>query len=142
MVASELAVEHLFTVTAFTATPPTMVSDGPSGTRGILEATGGSFEGPRLRGRVVPPGGDWFTVRRTGSLRIDARLLLKTEDDHPIFMAYSGIARPIEGGMVIHTAPMFEVGEGPYAWLNDVQAIGLGRLVDGGVEYAVYGLTS
>lgn len=32
----------------------------PHGTRRIIYVTGGSFEGPRLKGEVLPGGGDWL----------------------------------------------------------------------------------
>jgi len=36
---------------------------GPHGTRVIFPITGGSFEGDRLRGKVLPGGADW-TIER------------------------------------------------------------------------------
>ncbi len=35
---------------------------------------------------------------------------------------------------------MFETGDERYAWLNDIQAVGVGKTVPGGVEYDVYQL--
>jgi hypothetical protein len=32
------------------------------------------------------------------------------------------------------------VPDGAYAWLNDVQAVGIGRTAGGGAEYKVYAL--
>ena len=32
----------------------------PLGRRRIVRVTGGTFEGPRLRGTVLPGGGDWL----------------------------------------------------------------------------------
>ena len=40
--------------------------------------TGGSFDGPRLRGRVLPGGGDWWTGRGL-VVRLDARYLIEAE---------------------------------------------------------------
>lgn len=140
MTRSEVAVEHLLTFTATTTGRPLVVAGGPQGTRGILEVTGGSFEGPRLRGTISPPGGDWFTVRANGVLKLDVRLVLITEDDANILLTYSGIAVPTDRGMDIRIAPLFEAPEGPYAWLNDLQCVGFGHLVEGGVTYEVYEL--
>src|SRR5258708_34873490 len=39
----------------------------PSGRRRIVQVTGGTFDGPRLRGRVLPGGGDWLLERPHGS---------------------------------------------------------------------------
>lgn len=35
---------------------------------------------------------------------------------------------------------MFETGDERYAWLNDIQAVGVGKTVPGGGEYDVYQL--
>jgi hypothetical protein len=132
-----LPVEHLFTLRVATA-PPVLVVGGPQGTRAIVDAGGGgTFEGPRLRGVAKGPGGDWVTARADGSAKLDVRLLLETDDGHAVLMTYQGILAPGGG---IRTAPLFEAGDGPYAWLNQVQAVGVGEVVDGGVTYEVYAL--
>src|SRR5947209_18774324 len=78
--ASSLPVEHLFTITANT-TAPTVIPNGPQGGRVIVGVTGGTFEGPRLKGTVADsPGGDWLTARTDGSFRLDVRVILKTHD--------------------------------------------------------------
>src|SRR5262245_561912 len=41
------------------AAPPQKLGAVAHGTRIIVPVTGGDFEGPRLRGRVLPGGGDW-----------------------------------------------------------------------------------
>lgn len=38
------------------------VGVGPYGTRLISTAAGGTFEGARLNGKVLPNGGDWILV--------------------------------------------------------------------------------
>ena len=140
MAMTEVPVEHVLTFTALTG-KAAMVPGAPQGTRGILGVTGGTFEGPRIRGSVVAPGGDWFTVRANGSLKLDVRLLLVAEDEANILLTYSGVASPREdGGMDIRIAPLFEAPEGPHAWLNDRQCVGFGELVEGGVRYEVYAL--
>lgn len=140
MTLSQVDVEHVLTLTAYTG-KPAVVAGAPQGTRGILGVTGGTFEGPRLKGAIVPPGGDWFTVRASGVLKLDVRLLLVAEDEANILLTYSGVAVPKEGGgMGIRIAPLFEAPEGPHAWLNDIQAIGFGELVEGGVKYDIYAL--
>src|ERR1700730_9600262 len=52
------------------------------GARRYYSAIGGSFEGPRLRGEVLPDGGDWLLTRPDGVLQQDARITLKTDDGH------------------------------------------------------------
>lgn len=139
MTKTQVDVDHVLTFTAYTGSPA-IIAGAPQGTRGILGVTGGTFEGPRLRGTVMPPGGDWFTVRANGVLKLDVRLLLVTDDGASILVTYSGVAVPHDGGRLIRIAPMFEAPEGEHAWLNDIQAVGFGELVEGGVTYEIYAL--
>lgn len=136
--ATTLPAEHLFTVTALTDPAPTFIANGPQGTRLLVTVTGGTFEGPRLRGSVVPSGGDWVTLRANGSMKLDVRITLQTDDGAAILMTYQGIGT--DGGARLRTAPLFETGDERYAWLNDLQAVAHGGIVDGGVRYEVYGL--
>ena len=132
---TSLPVEHLFTVTASTQTAG-LIANGPHGTRVVVGVSGGSFEGPRLKGTVKGPGGDWATLRPDGSGRLDVRLLLETDDGALILMHYSGVFA--QGATYIRSAPLFETGDERYAWINDVLAIGLGSVGEGNVTYDVY----
>src|SRR6516164_841417 len=42
------------------AAPPQKLGTVPHGVRIIVPVTGGDFDGPRLRGRILPGGGDWL----------------------------------------------------------------------------------
>jgi len=136
-----LSVDHLFhmDVGLVEITP---VAPGPHGDRLVMGVGEGTFEGPRLRGRVVPgPGSEWATVRPDRSLRVDVRLVLETDDGVRILMIYGGVGRPTEsGGFSIRTCPVFEVGDERYAWLHDVQAVGIGGSGGRGVTYDIYAL--
>jgi hypothetical protein len=135
-----LPVEHLFTMTATTKGAANIPS-GPQGSRVIVAVTGGAFKGPRIEGTVAEqPGGDWVTMRADGSLKLDVRLLLRTNDGASILMTYSGIGQPKDGNLSIRTAPQFETGDERYAWLNGVQAVGIGQRIEGGVTYEIYSL--
>jgi hypothetical protein len=51
---------------------------GNVGNRMIVPVIGGTFEGPKLRGKVMPPGADWL-VKINDTLRwLDIRTLLLT----------------------------------------------------------------
>jgi hypothetical protein len=50
---------------------------GPLGERRVVSILGGTFEGPGLRGEVLPGGADWQIARTDGVLDIDARYALK-----------------------------------------------------------------
>ena len=52
----------------------------PHGTRVTPPIASGHFEGPRLRGKVLPGGGDWTLLRGDGVLELDLRITLTTDD--------------------------------------------------------------
>jgi Protein of unknown function (DUF3237) len=135
-----IAVEKLFTITADTS-PPTVINAGPQGTRVIVNVTGGAFEGPKMKGTVLPgPGGDWLTMRADGTAKLDVRIILKTDDGADILMTYNGVMTTVDGAPRIRTAPLFETGDQRYAWLNGVQAVAQGAPGKGNVTYEVYAL--
>ena len=70
--------------------PKLNIGDGPLGRRILFGAAGGTFEGPRLRGEVVPGGGDWALFRADGAMSLDVRLTLRTHDDALVHMTYGG----------------------------------------------------
>ncbi|MBR9825547.1 MAG: DUF3237 domain-containing protein [Alphaproteobacteria bacterium] len=112
----------------------------PSGTRVIAPVNGGSFNGDRLAGSVLPNGADWVMHRADGAMLIDVRLVLKAEDGPMIYMSYQGrfigqpdaIARLARGEALsasdysLAMVAKFECGDERYAWLNDVIAVGTG----------------
>lgn len=134
--------------------PPLNFGDnGPLGRRVLYGAAGGSFEGPRLRGDVIA-GGDWALFRLDGTMLLDVRLALRTDDGELLHMTYQGrwvipsdvraeMADPATRHLIdparyyFRTNPVFETGSTRYAWLNDIVAVGTGCLVEGGVAYHV-----
>lgn len=138
-----LPAEFLFTLTANTAEkPPVMIANGPRGTRVNVTAMSGTFEGPKIKGVVADAaGGDWVTLGADGTMFLDVRLTLTTDDGAAIYMTYTGVGqRNEDGSMAIRTAPRFETGAEQYAWLNKVQAVGLGTTGKGTVTYEIYGV--
>ena len=55
-----MKLEFLMEYTADLQLPPRNTGAGPLGTRGLAVVTGGSFEGPRLKGKIWAFGGDWW----------------------------------------------------------------------------------
>ena len=140
MVLTEFSVEHVLTMVARTE-QAILVPGAPQGTRGVVRVTGGEFDGARLSGTIAAGGADWFTARADGSLRLDVRLLLACSDGAGVLLVYQGVAVPVgDKGYDIRIAPLFEAPEGPHAWLNSIQGVGRGSLVDGGVRYEIYAL--
>lgn len=63
---------------------------GPLGERRRVDILGGTFEGPRLRGTVVP-GADWQLRRHDEVLELDARYALRDEHGHLVHVLSQGL---------------------------------------------------
>jgi Protein of unknown function (DUF3237) len=116
------------------ATSPTQqVGVTTEGTLLIFPVTGGSFEGDRLRGTVLAGGGDWVSRRADGSLSLDLRVTLETDDGALIHMTFSGVRD--DANHYFRTVPRFETAAPKYAFLNRLLAIGVGEIrADGPVH--------
>ena len=144
--------EHLFSYTADIEEPQQSVGAGPYGHRMIAKVTGGVVEGPRMKGRVLPGGGDWALIEKKSTLRLDARITLETGDGALIFGRYRGVITPIDpatvarvlsgeikaGEFYYRTTPAFETGDERYAWLNTTVCVAVGNLSPSGVSYDVF----
>src|SRR5437867_12243183 len=73
------------------------IGSTPEGTLTIFPVTGGSFEGERLRGKVLAGGGDWVTARSNGMMTLDLRVALETDDGGLIHMTFTGIPDDANG---------------------------------------------
>jgi len=131
--------------------PPVDVGRGPLGARQIYDVTGGTFEGPKLRGTVLPSGGDWLQVGADGIGRLDVRATFLTDDGAHIYVQYAGVFdfAPVAGKLsrgeatefgeaYFMSTPRFETGDERYAWLNRIVAVAEGRGGRGWVEYRVH----
>jgi hypothetical protein len=111
----------------------------PGGERVTVSVTGGTFEGPRLKGTVLTPGGDWLVRRPDGSSVLDVRVTLQTDDTQLIYMSYRGIMYTPKGGKQYwRTIPMFETGAEKYSWLNQIVCVGVGIPTPGKAVYRVF----
>ena len=102
------------------------------GMRRIIPIIGGTFEGPAIKGEVVPGGYDWQLVRSDGVAEIEARYVLKTEDGALITIINTGLRhgapevmeRLAKGEEVMpseyyfRSIPYFETSEPKYEWLT------------------------
>src|SRR3989442_13952143 len=84
-----LSTEHLYDIVMDADVQDVGVT--PSGHRRFVHVTGGTFEGPRMRGTVLPGGGDWLVGRADGSRRLDVRIMLRTDDGALIYAHYPGM---------------------------------------------------
>jgi hypothetical protein len=98
------------------------IGSTPRGTLSVFPVTGGSFEGDRLRGSVLPGGGDWVTTNADGTFELDLRVTLRTDDDVLIHMTFSGVRD--DANRYFRTHPRFETGAPMYAFLNRLLAVG------------------
>lgn len=152
-VVGEIKTEHLFDI-VIDLNPRLNIGSGPFGQRILFGAAGGSFHGPRLRGEVLPGGGDWTLFRPDGAMTLDVRLTLRTHDAALVHVTYGGrwivpselqadVADPIKRYQIdparyyFRTNPLFETGAKRYAWLNDIVCVGSGYLVEDGIAYKV-----
>ena len=96
--------------------------------------SGGWVEGPRIKGTVLGPAGDWLRVMPSGVLRLDVRATIKT-DDESIYTSYNGVIQcskeqsdRLNKGEELKTedvtfSPTYETKSEKYARLNGVQAV-------------------
>ena len=112
----------------------------PHGTRVIAPIASGQFEGPRLRGKVLPGGGDWTLLRADGVLELDLRVTLETDDGALIHMSSFGLRhgppeviaalgrgeRVDPSAYYFRTAVRFETGHPKYAFLDRLLAVSTG----------------
>lgn len=135
---------------------PIIVGAAPEGFRMIANVSGGTVDGPRVKGEILPSGGDWLLMRGDGSGRLDVRSAFRTHDGVTIYVTYGGrLVLPPEHQSALgdpeasealdpslyyfRSNPVFEAPmDSDYAWLNHVVAIGVGRLKAGGVAYSVH----
>jgi hypothetical protein len=132
-----------------------MVGNTPYGQRAIANLAGGAFSGSRLRGRVLPGGGDWGLFRSDGTLSADVRSCIETEDHALICVTYGGrwrisaellmrLGDPEQIDSVdpadyyLRTVLLFETAAEKYAWLNHIVAVGIGRRTVKGIAYSVH----
>ena len=118
----EFAFEELVTLAPAVAPGRT-----PYGSRNIIPITGGTFQGPGIRGTVVPGGWDWQLVRGDGCIDVHADYMLKTDDGVIINVRNDGALCRAEAGAPatpVRTSPRFEAPLGKYAWLNRTAFIG------------------
>jgi len=125
----------------------------PHGTRRTAPLGGGTFEGPRLHGTILPAGSaDWLLLRSDGVLELDLRCTLRTADGALISMRSFGlrhgppevIAAIGRGESVdpstyyFRTIPRFATAHPAYAFLNRLVAMASGDRRPEGPIYTIH----
>lgn len=127
---------------------------GEVGPRRIANLTEGTFQGPKLKGKLVIPAGEWGVMRPDKAYMIDVRMQLLTDDDALIYLEYRGIRsnpgmrhgteqQPMPAGREVQriTTPVFETASPKYEWLNRMVCVAVGYPVPTGVRglgYHIY----
>ena len=105
----------------------------PHGHRRIIPITGGSFEGPAIKGIVKPGGADWQIVRSDGVVELNAQYTIETDDGALIYITNKGyrnasaeVTKRIANGEMVdakeyyfRTTPFFETASAKYDYLNN-----------------------
>lgn len=110
------------------------VGEVSSGHQRIIPITGGSFEGPNIKGKVVPGAADWNLVRNDGVTVVSASYFLRTDDGVYIKILNQGVNPALAPGAAPpsrprFTIPSFEAPKGRYDWLN--KSVFVGTLASG-----------
>lgn len=150
---------HLCTVDFHVGEGIIPLGRSPWGERRIGYVTGGTFAGERLRGEVLPGGGNWSTAGHIDAGHLgsfDARAVWKTDDNALIYVSYTGRTlvpdqvrtafadqdpqvRDVDpAAYYIRIAMVFETAAPQYDWLNGVLAIGRGQRTEHGARHHLY----
>lgn len=119
---------------------PIEIGNVGSGIRRVIPITGGTFEGPDLKGIILPGGADYQLIRHDGVTEVVAHYTIQTDDGIPIYVVNKGyrhgpkaiIDKLIRGEEVpdgsyyFKTSPVFETGSEKYDYLNKMIFIGEG----------------
>lgn len=122
------SVEHVMTVRA-TIDAPVVMGKTPFGQRRVIAITGGTFDGPNLKGTIMPGGEDWQLVRDDGVTELDARYALRTDDGTIIRVHNQVLLNPPPEGVAgakqyVRSSVRFEAPVGQYDWLNKAVFVG------------------
>src|SRR5436305_6709936 len=111
------------------------IGSTPRGTLSIFPVTGGTFEGERLRGKILPGGGDWVVAKTDGTFDLDLRVTLETDDGALIHMTFTGVRD--DANHYLRTLPRFETAAPKYAFLNRLLAVGIGEIRPDGPVHVI-----
>jgi hypothetical protein len=124
----------------------------PYGERRVVGILGGSVQGEKLNGRVLPGGSDWQIVRSDHAVDIKAYYVIETPERARVMVASEGlrcgppevVAKLAAGETVaphlyyFRTAMRFETSDPGLDWLNRILAIARGVRQPNAVDLDVY----
>jgi hypothetical protein len=121
--------------------PAEVIGPLAEGIRANYHFAGGQVDGPKLRGKFRPVGGDFATLRRDGIGILDIRGTIETQDGALIYEVGSGLAYGGEGDYekaikrdLRPTVPLravvrLQTAHPDYLWVNRLQFVSIGELV-------------
>ena len=95
------------------------------GRRTVIPITGGTFEGPNIKGTIISGGADYQLANADGRTEVEAIYCIKTDDGVYIHVRNRGIicnSKDADGkpSFYFRCAPQFEApADSPYGWMNN-----------------------
>jgi hypothetical protein len=134
---------------------PITVGETGSGLRRVIPILGGTVQGPRLSGRVVPGGADFQILRADGVMELEAKYVLETADGALIYVINRGlrhgpaeaVGRLMRGERVdpkliyFRAAPVFETAAPQFRWMTRSLFICTGTRLPAEVLLQVFEIT-
>jgi Protein of unknown function (DUF3237) len=146
-----LGKQPIFTIQAELAAI-TSLGRTPYGERRVVGILGGTVQGPRLSGRILPGGADWQIIRTDGAADIRVRYTIETTAGGLIMVTSEGLrhgpaevmAKLARGDSVdptqyyFRTVMRFETADPSVDWLNRILALAKGHREPRAVRLDVY----
>jgi len=121
--------------------PPLEVGQLARGMRRIVPILRGTFEGPGIKGRVMPGGADWQIIGADGFSELDTRYTLETDKGQLIYVQNPGVRsappdvmKKLLAGEVVdpalvyfRTQPKFETSAPELQWITRSLFVGMGE---------------
>ena len=101
------------------------INNTQHGRRTVIPITGGTFEGPGIKGTIVSGGADYQLANADGRTEVEAIYCIKTDDGVYIHVRNRGIianSKDANGNpsFYFRCAPQFEApADSKYGWLNN-----------------------
>ena len=96
------------------------INNTQHGRRTVIPITGGTFEGPGIKGTILNGGADYQMANAAGRTEVEAINCIKTDDGVYIHVRNRGIIASGNGGFYFKCAPQFEApADSKYGWLNN-----------------------
>ncbi len=138
--AQKLESEFLYKIT-LSLDKPIDTGKSPYGSRIAYPIKGGTFEGPKMKGKVKAVGEDWLMKMDDTTNKLDVRLVLETDEGDLIACSYPGIVHNNpDKTSYWRIAPTFQTSSKKYDWLNYIIAVGKGSFENGSVNYEVFAI--